>query len=69
MVHLSSSRDVVAAPVVTRCADESVPARIPMVGWLRYRPAMWDFKEVISDAQTIWWNGPKGALKLITFKR
>ncbi len=65
--------DVVAAPTCSQDAPmKFVPVQEIPNGWmgLDIGPASVRlFKEVISDAQTIWWNGPMGVLKLIIFKR
>ena len=65
--------DVVAAPA---CSQESpmkfVPSQEIPSGWmgLDIGPASVRlFKEVISDAQTIWWNGPMGVFEIDKFSK
>ncbi|ELQ4102371.1 phosphoglycerate kinase [Campylobacter coli] len=65
--------DVVAAPA---CSQESpmkfVPSQEIPSGWmgLDIGPASVGlFKEVISDAQTIWWNGPMGVFEIDKFSK
>ncbi|HDZ5065556.1 TPA: phosphoglycerate kinase [Campylobacter jejuni] len=65
--------DVVAAPA---CSQDTpmkfVPAQEIPNGWmgLDIGPASVRlFKEVISDAQTIWWNGPMGVFEIDKFSK
>ncbi|BEK32190.1 phosphoglycerate kinase [Campylobacter jejuni] len=65
--------DVVAAPVCSQDAPmKFVPAQEIPNGWmgLDIGPASVRlFKEVISDAQTIWWNGPMGVFEIDKFSK
>ncbi|EAI0194669.1 phosphoglycerate kinase [Campylobacter jejuni] len=65
--------DVVAAPACSQDAPmKFVPAQEIPNGWmgLDIGPASVRlFKEVISDAQTIWWNGPMGVFEIDKFSK
>ncbi|EPY6077124.1 phosphoglycerate kinase [Campylobacter jejuni subsp. jejuni] len=65
--------DVVAAPACSQDASmKFVPAQEIPNGWmgLDIGPASVRlFKEVISDAQTIWWNGPMGVFEIDKFSK
>ncbi|WP_038815568.1 phosphoglycerate kinase [Campylobacter jejuni] len=65
--------DVVAAPAYSQDAPmKFVPAQEIPNGWmgLDIGPASVRlFKEVISDAQTIWWNGPMGVFEIDKFSK
>ncbi|EAL2037032.1 phosphoglycerate kinase [Campylobacter jejuni] len=65
--------DVVAAPACSQDAPmKFVPAQEIPNGWmgLDVGPASVRlFKEVISDAQTIWWNGPMGVFEIDKFSK
>ncbi|HEF0957715.1 TPA: phosphoglycerate kinase [Campylobacter jejuni] len=65
--------DVVAAPTCSQDAPmKFVPAQEIPNGWmgLDIGPASVRlFKEVISDAQTIWWNGPMGVFEIDKFSK
>ncbi|EJR7492938.1 phosphoglycerate kinase [Campylobacter jejuni] len=65
--------DVVAAPACSQDAlMKFVPAQEIPNGWmgLDIGPASVRlFKEVISDAQTIWWNGPMGVFEIDKFSK
>ncbi|EAI1445426.1 phosphoglycerate kinase [Campylobacter jejuni] len=65
--------DVVAAPACSQDVPmKFVPAQEIPNGWmgLDIGPASVRlFKEVISDAQTIWWNGPMGVFEIDKFSK
>ena len=65
--------DVVAAPTCSQDAPmKFVPVQEIPNGWmgLDIGPASVRlFKEVISDAQTIWWNGPMGVFEIDKFSK
>lgn len=65
--------DVVAAPACSQDAPmKFAPAQEIPNGWmgLDIGPASVRlFKEVISDAQTIWWNGPMGVFEIDKFSK
>ncbi|EAH7688332.1 phosphoglycerate kinase [Campylobacter jejuni] len=65
--------DVVVAPACSQDAPmKFVPAQEIPNGWmgLDIGPASVRlFKEVISDAQTIWWNGPMGVFEIDKFSK
>ncbi|HGQ6562013.1 TPA: phosphoglycerate kinase [Campylobacter jejuni subsp. jejuni] len=65
--------DVVTAPACSQDAPmKFVPAQEIPNGWmgLDIGPASVRlFKEVISDAQTIWWNGPMGVFEIDKFSK
>lgn len=65
--------DVVAAPTCSQDAPmKFVPVQEIPNGWmgLDMGPASVRlFKEVISDAQTIWWNGPMGVFEIDKFSK
>ncbi len=65
--------DVVAAPACSQDVPmKFVPAQEIPNGWmgLDIGPASVRlFKEVVSDAQTIWWNGPMGVFEIDKFSK
>ncbi|EOH5360277.1 phosphoglycerate kinase [Campylobacter jejuni] len=65
--------DIVAAPACSQDVPmKFVPAQEIPNGWmgLDIGPASVRlFKEVISDAQTIWWNGPMGVFEIDKFSK
>ncbi|HAA1527675.1 TPA_asm: phosphoglycerate kinase [Campylobacter jejuni] len=65
--------DVVAAPTCSQDAPmKFVPVQEIPNGWMGLDIGLASvrlFKEVISDAQTIWWNGPMGVFEIDKFSK